>query len=165
MTTWYLAYCRPREEGRASLHLRNQGIDSYCPMVEVEKLSRGQRQRPMEPLFPSYLFINVDLDRVPPQRLNATRGLRHIVRFGANWTQIPSSVIYSLMRNEDSDEQRALLSGMPQYGDKVLINDGIFAGLEALYQEPDGDTRSFLLLELLHNSVRHSVDNRAFARM
>ena len=154
MTTWYLAYCRPREEGRASLHLRNQGIDSYCPMVEVEKLSRGQRQRRMEPLFPSYLFIDVDLDRVPPQRLNATRGLRHIVRFGANWTQIPSSVIYSLMRNEDSDEQRALLSGMPQYG-----------GLEALYQEPDGDTRSFLLLELLHNSVRHSVDNRAFARM
>lgn len=163
MTTWYLAYCRPREEGRASLHLRNQGIDSYYPMVEVERICRGQRVKRQEPLFPSYLFVNVDLEQFPAHRLNATRGLRHMVRFGAHWTQIPSQLIYSMMSREDCDEQRELLCHLPRCGDKVVISDGIFCGLEALYQEPDGDTRSFLLLELLHNHVRHSIANRAFA--
>ncbi len=38
MMDWYLAYCRPREEHRASLHLRNQGVESYYPQVEVTKL-------------------------------------------------------------------------------------------------------------------------------
>lgn len=163
MKEWYLAYCRHREEGRASMHLRNQGVDSYYPQVQVERLQRGQRIARMEPMFPSYLFVQVDLDTFPPYRLNATRGLRHMVRFGNQWTKLPKELVFSLMCQEDSDDVRALLNHLPCCGDKVLIQEGAFAGLEALYQEPDGDKRSILLLEMLHNQVRHSIENRAFA--
>ena len=65
------------------MHLRNQGVDSYYPMVQIEKLQRGHRVARMEPMFPSYLFVQVDLDTFPPYRLNSTRGLRHMVRFGS----------------------------------------------------------------------------------
>jgi len=48
------------------MHLRNQGVDSYYPMVQIEKLQRGHRVARMEPMFPSYLFVQVDLDTFPP---------------------------------------------------------------------------------------------------
>ena len=165
MKDWYLAYCRPREEYRASQHLRNQGVDSYYPQVEVARIQRGQRVARLEPMFPSYLFVQVDIDAFPPYRLNATRGLRHMVRYGEQWTKVPQELIYNLMCQEDSDSSRSILDQLPHRGDKVLIQEGIFAGLEALYQEPDGELRSFLLLEMLHKQVRHSIDNREFARV
>lgn len=121
MKAWYLAYCRSKEEERASLHLKNQEIDSYYPMVEVERLVRGKRTKRMEPLFPSYLFINVNLEQCPPTRLNSTRGIRHIVRFGGQWCEVPKVMIYNMMCHEDSDELRARMSKLPKCGDKVRI--------------------------------------------
>lgn len=53
----------------------------------------------------------------------------------------------------------------PQPGDEVLITDGIFTGLQAIYTEPDGEARSMLLLNLLNKQVRQSIDNRQFQKM
>ena len=163
MKAWYLAYCRSKEEERASLHLKNQEIDCYYPMVEVERLVRGKRTKRMEPLFPSYLFVNVDLEQCPPTRLNSTRGIRHIVRFGGLWCEVPKVMIYNMMCHEDSDELRARMSKLPTCGDKVRIKSGPFSGLEAIYKEPDGETRSILLLDMLQKQVPHTLDNQLFA--
>lgn len=163
MKAWYLAYCRSKEEERASLHLKNQEIDCYYPMVEVERIVRGKRTKRMEPLFPSYLFVNVDLEQCPPTRLNSTRGIRHIVRFGGLWCEVPKVMIYNMMCHEDSDELRARMSKLPKCGDKVRIKSGPFSGLEAIYKEPDGETRSILLLDMLQKQVPHTLDNLLFA--
>ena len=162
MKAWYLAYCRPKEEERASQHLRNQEIDSYYPMVEVERMVRGRRTKRMEPLFPCYLFVHVDLDDCPPTRLNSTRGIRRIVRFGGNWSVVPKELVYNMMCHEDSDELRLQLCQLPKRGEKVKIKSGPFSGLDAIYQEPDGETRSILLLDMLQRQVPHSLDNLEF---
>lgn len=75
MKKWYLAYCKPKEEARARAHLDAQGIESYYPMVEIEKLRRGKRVPVREPMFPNYLFIFVDLEEVTPVTLKSTRGI------------------------------------------------------------------------------------------
>ena len=48
---------------------------------------------------------------------------------------------------------------LPKCGDKVIITEGIFEGLEAIYAEPDGETRSILLLSLINQKVEHRIDN------
>ena len=52
---------------------------------------------------------------------------------------------------------------MPKCGDKVRIKSGPFSGLEAIYLEPDGETRSILLLDMLQKQVPHTLDNQLFA--
>ncbi|MCW3201713.1 hypothetical protein ABMZ65_17255 [Morganella morganii] len=44
------------------------------------------------------------------------------------------------------------------------ITEGMFKGLEAIYQEPDGDTRSVLLLTLISKELTKKVDNTSFIR-
>lgn len=165
MKSWYLAYCKHREEQRAQIHLKNQGIDSYFPQVEVERILRGQRLARPEPLFPNYLFVHVDLETFSPSRLRSTRGLRSMVRSGAHWTQVPKALIYQLMSQEDSDEARALLRAVPQPGERVLIKAGPFKGLEAIFQEQDGERRSILLINMLHQPVCSSFCNQSFSRI
>ena len=124
MKKWYLAYCKPKEEARARAHLDAQGIESYYPMVEIEKLRRGKRVPVREPMFPNYLFIFVDLEEVTPVTLKSTRGISRIIHFGSEWTPISSKLVYQLMSRDDSDEARASYASLPCSGDKVLIEEG-----------------------------------------
>ncbi|OZG41715.1 transcription/translation regulatory transformer protein RfaH [Aeromonas sp. A35_P] len=165
MKKWYLAYCKPKEEARARAHLEAQGIESYYPMVEIEKLRRGKRVPVREPMFPNYLFIYVDLEEVTPVTLKSTRGISRIIHFGREWTAINSQLVYQLMSRDDSDEARASYANLPTQGDKVLIESGPLAGFEAIYLEPDGDKRAILLVSLLNQETSSSFENQSFRRL
>lgn len=165
MKKWYLAYCKPKEEARARAHLAAQGVESYYPMVEIEKLRRGKRVPVREPMFPNYLFIYVDLEVVPPITLKSTRGISRIIHFGKEWSSVSSQIIYRLMSRDDSDEARACFARLPSQGDKVLIESGPLAGFEAIYLEPDGEKRAILLVTLLNQETSSSFDNESFRRL
>lgn len=162
MHNWYLAYCKAREEARAEAHLKNQGVEAYYPMVEIEKIRRGKRVKVREPMFPNYLFIYADLEQVLPVSIRSTRGIARIIQFGSEWTKISPRLIYQLMSQDDSDEAREMFATLPQSGDKVVIASGPFQGLEAIYQEPDGDQRAILLLNLINQQTRASFGNSEF---
>ncbi len=106
---WYLAYCHPKEEERAKLHLKNQGIDSYYPLVLTRKILRGKMIEKTEPMFPRYLFIHVDIHEFSPMKIRSTRGISRVIGHGEKWNIVPAELIYQLMRNEDSDELRDVL--------------------------------------------------------
>ncbi|MGL5814171.1 transcription/translation regulatory transformer protein RfaH [Aeromonas sp.] len=165
MKKWYLAYCKPKEEARARAHLAAQGVESYYPMVEIEKLRRGKRVPVREPMFPNYLFIYVDLEVIPPITLKSTRGISRIIHFGKEWSSVSSQIIYRLMSRDDSDEARACYARLPSQGDKVLIESGPLAGFEAIYLEPDGEKRAILLVTLLNQETSSSFDNESFRRL
>lgn len=165
MKRWYLAYCKPKEEARARAHLAAQGVESYYPMVEIEKLRRGKRVPVREPMFPNYLFIYVDLEEVTPVTLKSTRGISRIIHFGKEWSPVSSQLIYQLMSRDDSDEARASYASLPSQGDRVLIEAGPLAGFEAIYLEPDGDKRGILLVSLLNQETSGSFDNQSFRRL
>lgn len=165
MQQWYLAQCRPREEERALLNLQNQGIEAFYPYAEVKKLYRRKMVTRTEALFPGYIFIHADLNIISSVTLRSTRGIRSLVRFGAGPCTVPNELVYDLMLHCDSDELRNQLSDLPRPGDKVRIEQGPFAGLEAIYQEADGDTRAILLLTLLQKATPTSFGNEEFSRL
>ncbi|MGB5855002.1 MAG: hypothetical protein WBH20_07090 [Oceanisphaera sp.] len=74
-------------------------------------------------------------------------------------------MVYDLMCYCDSDALREQLTDLPRCGDRVRIEEGPFAGLEAVYQETDGDTRAILLLTLLQNATPTSFANDEFSRI
>jgi transcriptional antiterminator RfaH len=43
-------------------------------------------------------------------------------------------------------------------GDSVVIADGPFAGIEAIYQTADAERRAFILLEILAKPVSMHID-------
>lgn len=49
--------------------------------------------------------------------------------------------------------------------DSVVITEGAFEGLQAIFAEPDGEARSMLLLNLLNKEVLQSVKNTDFRKV
>lgn len=162
MKSWYLLYCKRGQLLRAKEHLQRQHVDCLSPVVSIEKLLRGKRTVVSEPLFPCYMFIEFDPEYIHTTTISATRGVSHFVRFGALPAIIPQTIIDEILAYP---EQQILDINVPQQGDKVLITEGAFSGLEAIYREPDGEARSMLLLNFINKQVYQSLDNRSFKKL
>ncbi len=158
MKNWYLVYCKRGEQLRAKLNLEHQGVECYYPQISVEKIVRGKRQLKQEPLFPSYIFIRFDCEIGPTfTTIRSTRGVIDFVRQGAMPQQLQGDLVLSLKQMEQLDEQ--MQSEVPKKGQSLRVKSGQFAGIDAIYQEPDGETRSILLVTLLSTPVEMSIDN------
>ncbi|WP_455820865.1 transcription/translation regulatory transformer protein RfaH [Pseudomonas cerasi] len=161
MESWYLLYCKRGQLLRAKEHLERQAVHCLSPMIALEKTVRGKRTQVNEPLFPNYLFIEFDPESIHTTTISATRGVSHFVRFGNQPATVPLDVIIALQ----SPIETTVESELPQPGDTVIITEGAFEGLQAIFTEPDGEARSMLLLNLLNKQVVRSVGNRQFQRL
>ncbi|TDS89562.1 transcription/translation regulatory transformer protein RfaH [Erwinia rhapontici] len=161
MESWYLLYCKRGQLLRAKEHLERQAVHCLSPMIALEKTVRGKRTQVNEPLFPNYLFIEFDPESIHTTTISATRGVSHFVRFGNQPATVPLDVIVALQ----SPTETVVESELPQPGDTVIITEGAFEGLQAIFTEPDGEARSMLLLNLLNKQVVRSVGNRQFQKL
>ncbi len=160
MKRWYLLYCKRGEQGRAKLHLENQGVECFYPTIEVEKISRGKRQKVEEPLFPSYVFVYFDYEQGPNfTSVRSTRGVVDFVRFGAQPKEVHGELVFELKQIELDSEDKSAYDNMPKHGDQVRIKSGQFAGFDAIFQEQDGEKRSIMLVQMITKPVPVSIDN------
>ncbi|MGB7995334.1 MAG: transcription/translation regulatory transformer protein RfaH [Photobacterium halotolerans] len=164
MKDWYLLYCKRSEQERAVVNLDRQGVECYYPQVLVEKVVRGKRVTVNEPLFPNYMFVCFDPEYVSYTTVRSTRGVADFIRQGAYPQKVQPELLLELMTNENCEEHRSLLSNLPKPGECLELKQGQFKGLEAIYQEPDGEKRSFMLVNLLGKPVKISIDNADIVR-
>lgn len=154
---WYVIHTKPRQEQRALVNLEQQGYVCYLPMITLEKLSRARLSLIEEPLFPRYLFICLDNGRQGQNwaPIRSTIGVSGLVTFGSSPAKIAPTLIDVLR------QQEAGLSNTPerlfQKGERLLVSDGAFAGLEAVYQMPGGDNRAMVLIELMGKSAQMQI--------
>ncbi|MCG6316076.1 transcription/translation regulatory transformer protein RfaH [Vibrio vulnificus] len=161
MKKWYLLYCKRGEQIRAKQHLENQGVECFYPTIEVEKILRGKRQTKSEPLFPSYIFVRFDFEIGPTfTTVRSTRGVVDFVKFGTQPKELQGDLIYELKLLEQEGHQSALQgSNLPKQGDSIKVKSGQFAGIEAIFQEQDGETRSIMLVKMISQTVPVSIEN------
>jgi transcription antitermination factor NusG len=57
---WYAVYTKPRWEKKVAALLEEKGITYYCPLNKVIKQWSDRKKTVMEPLFKSYVFIQVE---------------------------------------------------------------------------------------------------------
>lgn len=57
---WYALYTKPRWEKKVNLVLNNKGVECWCPVKKTEKQWSDRKKIIDEPLFTSYVFVNID---------------------------------------------------------------------------------------------------------
>jgi len=156
MSNWYLIHTKIRQERVALENLERQGFECFLPLIRAEKLRRGQLLVVQEALFPRYLFIRLDSSDQGKSwaPIRSTLGVSQLVHFGARAAKVDNGLV-DLLRQR---EQAMPLDAMFHSGDSVVITDGPFAGIEAIYQTADADRRSFILLEILSKPVSMQID-------
>ncbi len=156
---WYLLTSKPHKDAEAELQLRNQEYEVYRPLAKRLRKQRGKMVTKVESLFPRYMFIYLDKgieDNWSPIR--STRGVQGFVRFGAEVALVPDDLIAMLKEREEALGERAIDLDRFHEGDPVIINDGPFKGLSAVFAKYDGEERAIVLLEILHKLTKLTIE-------
>ncbi|MDT0496362.1 transcription termination/antitermination NusG family protein [Algiphilus sp. W345] len=148
MRRWYVVMTKPRQEQIALAQLTRQGYESYLPIVSERRREQGKYVNKRVPLFPRYLFVNLDtaVDNTAPIR--STVGCCGLVRFGLRLAYLPSGVLEWIQaRCREGESRRRQASWMP--GRRLDVLDGPFAGLDAVFAAASSHDRVIVLLKLL----------------
>ncbi len=150
---WYVVHTKPRQEARALLNLEQQGYECYLPLLAAEKLHQGVLTVVNEPLFPRYLFIRLDAEASGKGwgPIRSTKGVSRLVSFGAEPAKIDAQLIEALRAQDEAATRQTRKLFTP--GERLLVTQGPFAGLEAVYQMNDGESRVMVLIELLSKTA------------
>ncbi|MCW5296918.1 transcription/translation regulatory transformer protein RfaH [Herbaspirillum lusitanum] len=153
---WYLIHTKPRQEKLAYENLERQGYVCYLPFLPKEKLHRGKLMVSSEPLFPRYLFIQLDSSNTTKSwsPIRSTKGVSRLVTFGTK-PAIVSDALIDVLKSLEAAKQQPQPLFLP--GERVRLTDGAFAGVEGIYQMSDGENRAMVLIEVLSRPVQMQV--------
>lgn len=150
MFSWYAIHTKPRSEEIAEENLVRQGFETYLPRCVVSRRNRGKWVDRIEPLFPRYLFIRLDLERDNVAPIRSTRGVVGLVRFSNTPAPVPEGLVEKLKASANPETGlHALNAGGLEKGDKVRISEGPLSELDAVFLAWKGSDRALVLLSLL----------------
>ena len=148
-TLWYALRSKPNKEDFLAKQLEAYDVDVFFPRIHVKPVN--PRSRKTRPYFPNYLFVHVDLDVIKLSTLRWVPGASGLVSFDGEPAPVPDLLITALERQVDlmNTASRELTSNF-KHGDTVVIQDGPFAGHEAIFDlRLSGQDRVRVLLNFL----------------
>ena len=160
-SAWYVIQAKRGAEHRIMNSLTSRGIRGFLPLLEVVRRPRKRPITLLEPLFPGYLFIDMEPITVDPASWDKVRwapGVRRILGAEGIPEPVPEGVIGVIAeRVRDLGFVRPGLRFAGQ--DRVRFLRGSLAGLEAVFDRPMSRSgRVRVLMELLGQQREVEVD-------
>jgi transcriptional antiterminator RfaH len=164
MKHWYAIHTKPRQEMLAAENLSRQEFEIYLPRIKQAYRYRHQWQDRIDPLFPRYLFIRLDLGKDNISPIRSTRGVAKLVSFSGLPATVPATLIDTLLQSADPNtELHHPDESLFEAGNIVSIVDGPLEGLEAIFKARDGEARAIILLKLLGKTQQLRIDSNHLA--
>jgi len=160
---WYLIYTKPKSEAIAKQHLEDQGFTSYLPLFEKLKYIKAKNRLIISPLFPRYLFIQLNLGKDNISVIRSTPGVSKLISFSLYPTALPDGFVEELMHAVSLERGKGFQRDNELFkaGDKIEIMQGPFAGQISRIHSVASQERVYILLNVLGslNKVELSYDD------
>lgn len=147
---------QPRKERVALHHLGNQNFETFCPLRRTSRRVGTRNVTVLEPFFPSYAFVRLDIARDRWRSVNGTMGVARLISFGAEPAAVPDGLVERFRSLCDDDGELAFDEELHS-GERVKIVGGPLDALcgELITAEPS--KRVTVLLQLLSGATRANI--------
>jgi transcription antitermination factor NusG len=157
LKSWYAIYTKSRNEKKVNTLLTEAGIETYLPLVKVLKQWSDRKKWVEEPLFKSYIFVNISSDQYFTV-LNIPGVVRYIT-FERKAVEVPPRQILAIKQfvneadiPEDFDDLDHL-----KKGDPVEIFRGSLKGLIGTLVDWHGKQKVRIEIESIGKSILLTV--------
>jgi len=156
---WAVVNAHPHREHVAVENLQRQEFRAYCPMVRRRRRHSRRVSDVLRPLFPGYLFAQINPEAQLWRPILSTLGVRAVVRCGDRLSLIDDDFVQSL-KDREVEGAIARPESPYQVGQGVRIAGGAFDGLVATIIDMDERDRLTVLMDLLNRSVKVKIEER-----
>jgi len=150
---WFVVMTKPGKQEDVALRLKEANFNVFNP--KLKQYSKKRSKYLIQPLFPMYLFVRLNIER-DFKMINYTRGILRILGIGRTPSPIDENIIIALMsRCEDHELIKAKYDFEDiKEGDKVQIANGPLEGVEAVVSGVYGERQRIeILLDLMKISI------------
>lgn len=164
MKRWYAVHTQANAETRAAVNLNRQGFPVYLPRYMKRRRHARRVDTVATPLFPRYLFVQLDLEQDRWHAVNSTFGVNHLVSFGTEPAFIPDEIILEIRARESNDGMIDIAPALSlKKGEPVRLLEGPMADSVGLFSGLSDKERVLVLLNFLGRQVRVRVPQEAVA--
>lgn len=148
MKQWHLVYTKPHQETPVNRLLQQIGWETFLPGVIVERgYGRGQR---LDPFFPQYIFLHVDMNSVQARQISYMTGIRNVVAFDGVPLVVPADVLDEIRNGYEEYLRRKTDADDSESAAESPAFDSRATRIRALFRPGlTGAQRSQLLLHVL----------------
>jgi|TARA_B100001079_G_scaffold13052_1_gene10653 transcription antitermination factor NusG len=153
---WYAVHTRSRHEKQVDLFLSERGVETFLPLVHTLSRRRDRKKYVDIPLFPGYLFVFTEKERLLFD-VKYTRGVTRIIGTDLDApTPIPDKQILDI---KSIMETEVKLDPFPylKKGRMVRVKSGPLKGLEGILVERKGHYKLVIKIDLLQKGAAAEV--------
>jgi transcription antitermination factor NusG len=159
---WFVARVLPHQENRAQCNLHRLGFRSFVPRLRRTVRHARRLRDTLQPLFPGYIFVVIDLSKQHWRSDNGTFGVASLIMGAEQPRPVPPGVIEALVASCETCGAVRLEDGL-EIGQKVRILSGPFAETLCRLSHLDDRGRVRVLLEIMGMEVAAQLDRSAIA--
>jgi transcription antitermination factor NusG len=154
---WYAIYTKPRWEKKVAERLNKKGFEVYCPLNKIRRKWSDRFKIVEEPLFKSYVFIQIDLQ--DQTRVRLTDGVLNFVYWQGSPATIKEQEIELIKRflNEYEDIRTNVIE--INHGERVRIMSGLMMNHEGMVIDVKNNSVS-VVIETLGYQLTATFDKK-----
>ena len=150
---WFIIQFKANSHHRATKNLNQQGFETFLPLNNSTSRRASRFVNTTQPLFPGYMFIKFDKEKIEWQKINNTYGVLRLVTFNSILKSIPTTFINNLMKRYDLSGKLLPVKKLKK-GDQVKVLNGPFANFIATVGKYETDQRIWVLIDLMGRKTK-----------
>jgi transcriptional antiterminator RfaH len=156
---WFVAQTQPNKELVAQTHLEQQGFQSFLPLIKKIRRHARKVETVLRPLFPSYIFVALDLEHDQWRSINGTRGINYLLcHDDIKPAAIPNSVMDPLIAEQQAEGVIGSASFQKfMIGEQARLTEGAFKEETVTIETLNDRERVTVLLNFLNRELKVTV--------
>ena len=150
---WFVAHTKPRREKKLVEHCERQGYAVTLPCYQSAHKYRGKSVVFQKPLFPGYVFLQLQPSEAPTVRQNDLVANLLDVYDQSTFARQLGEILVAL----ESDLEVRLAPNI-ETGTHVRIRSGPLQGIEGLVESRSGRTTVILRLDFINQAAAVKMD-------
>ncbi len=154
---WYLVYTNPRAEKKVAKVYEQIGLEYFLPLQKTIKQWSDRKKWVEEPLFKSYVFIKIDLEKSVYQALSVS-GASRLVQFNGKAAEVDEREINIVKKLLGDLSELTILNSSKDYlehqeGDAIEVIAGPLMGCEGKFLNKKGSQSVLIELKTMQQVV------------
>jgi transcription termination/antitermination protein NusG len=152
---WYVAHTYSGHEQKAKTYLESAVINAglqerfgkiLIPTEQVTEMKQGKRATSTKKFLPSYILIEMDLDKVTQNLVVSTPGITNFVGAGGKPQPLKEDEVQRIAGQIDRSRTEEVAEIPFQAGDPVKVIDGPFADFSGTVSEVNMERRKIKVM-------------------
>ena len=152
---WYVVHTYAGHEQKAKTYLEsaieNAGLSNrfgqiLVPTEQVTEMRQGKRSTTTKKFLPSYILVEMDLDKATQNLVISTSGITNFVGAGGRPSPLKEEEVRRIVGQIDSSREEESSDIPFQAGDPVKVNDGPFADFSGTVSEVNMERRKLKVM-------------------